>query len=190
MHELLRWKHNSNWPYNEKRALRQLTRMDTIRLKDVKRRQEASRSISPAPFSAIVADLSVGVWVSQLSRSDEIPSAWRHNVTRIFPHDKALDMRAAWWICDELLTLRNRIAYHEPIFDLPLEHRHGDLERITVAMCPGDVRPRGGVVYVHRGMAVSPLARSVRTFLTCLSKTTHLVRGPAMTVWPSAPLPR
>lgn len=137
LNEFLCWKYNSNWPYDEKRARRQLTRMDQVRLLDALDRQEKSRDIKPAPLPAIVADLSAGFWVSQLSKSYDIPYAWRHNLTRIFPHDNALDARSAWTISDELLSLRNRIAHHEPIFHLPLEQRHRDLQRAVAAMCPG-----------------------------------------------------
>lgn len=137
MNEFLCWKYSRNWPYDERRAQRQLTRMDDTRLKEARKRQEKTRGISPAPLPAIVADLSAGFWVSQLSKSYEVPYAWRHNLSRIFPHDRALDARAAWAICDELLSLRNRIAHHEPIFYLPLEQRHRDLQRIVASMCPG-----------------------------------------------------
>ncbi|CAX23011.1 conserved protein of unknown function, DUF1526 [Methylorubrum extorquens DM4] len=137
MNEFLCWKYNCNWPYDERRARRQLTRMDQSRLQDAIVRQEKTRGLKPAPLPAIVADLSAGFWVSQVSKSYEIPYAWRHNLARIFPHDRALDMRSAWTICDELLTLRNRIAHHEPIFYLPLEQRHRDLQRAVAAMCPG-----------------------------------------------------
>lgn len=136
VNEFLCWKYNPAWPYDEKRARRQLTRVDSVRLRDAINRQERTRGISPAPLPAIVADLSAGFWVSQLSKGYEVPYAWKHNLARIFPHDAALQGRSAWKICDELLSLRNRIAHHEPIFALPLEQRHRDLQRIVAAMCP------------------------------------------------------
>lgn len=82
-----------------------------------------------------MADLSAGFWVSQFSNSYAVPYAWRYNLKRIFPNDAALDLRAAWTICDEMLGLRNRVAHHEPILHLPLEQRHRDLQRIAAAMC-------------------------------------------------------
>jgi hypothetical protein len=83
----------------------------------------------------IVADLSAGFWVSQLSGSYEVPYSWRYNLGRVFPHDKALEIKTAWTLCDGLLTLRNRVAHHEPIFHLPLDERHRDLQRMVAAMC-------------------------------------------------------
>lgn len=136
LNEFLCWKYSPAWAYDERRAQRQLTRMDASRLKDAINRQERSRGISPAPLPAIVADLSAGFWVSQLSKSYEVPYVWRYNLGRIFPHDGALQTRSAWKICDELLSLRNRVAHHEPIFHLSLEQHHRDLQRIVAAMCP------------------------------------------------------
>lgn len=130
------WKYNSNWPYDEFRAFRNFTGSDRAKLTDAKERQEKERKTSPAPLPGIVADLSAGFWVSQLSGAYDIPYKWRYNLQRIFPNDRSLNSRSAWTICDELLSLRNRIAHHEAILHLPLEQRHRDLQRIVAAMCP------------------------------------------------------
>jgi hypothetical protein len=89
----------------------------------------------PAPTNAIVADLSGGFWVSLLTKSYDIPFAWRYNLARIFPNDAVISRIEAAEICEALLVLRNRIAHHEPIFHFPLEQRRNEIGKIIYAMC-------------------------------------------------------
>lgn len=125
------------WPYNDLKAVRRLSGSDRQRLEDARKRQEAAHSVAQAPTDAIVADLSAGFWVSMLTRSYEARFKWRWQLPLVFPNapanwrDKAAktpqwDHAAAHRPCDRLLTLRNRIAHHEPIFDLDLQQRHDD----------------------------------------------------------------
>ncbi len=134
INSFLSWKYNPSWPYDEKRAVRNLKADDKRRLKETISRQERDRRVSPVPTSAIVADLSAGFWVSQLSGAYAIPYSWRYNIARIFPSDVSIDHRTAWAICDQLLILRNRVAHHEPVFHLPLDQRHSELRKIVAAM--------------------------------------------------------
>lgn len=135
INSFLCWKYNGEWHYDEKRAIRQMTGPDKRRVWESRERQEQSRGANRPPLSAVVADLSAGFWVSQLSKSYDVPYVWRYNLQRIFPNDKTLDRHAAWSICDDVLTLRNRIAHHEPILHLDLDQRHRDLQRVVYAMC-------------------------------------------------------
>ena len=137
LNDFLCWKYSEAWPYDRLRAVRNLKSDNQRRLRETVTRQESSRGISPVPTSVIVADLSAGFWVSLLSSSYDVPYTWRYNLRRVFPHDTALDREAAWEICDNTLTLRNRIAHHEPIYDLPLESTYRELQRVVAAMCPG-----------------------------------------------------
>ncbi|MEX0328080.1 MAG: Abi family protein [Ruegeria sp.] len=137
LNAFLCWKYNKSWPYDEQRAVRQLKSGEKTRLFETRRRQEQERKQTKVPTDVIVADLSAGFWVSMLATSYEIPFGWRNNLKRVFPNDTALDRRAAWEICSEIRDLRNRIAHHEPIHQLPLETRYRDLQRIVAAMCPG-----------------------------------------------------
>lgn len=137
VNEFLIWKYKSDWAYDERRFIRNLNRTDKERLKEARERQEKQRERSPAPLPAIVADLSLGFWVSQISKAYDVPHVWRYNLAHVFPNDAALNQRSAWKISDELLTLRNRVAHHEPIYHLNLEQHHRDLQRITMAMCSG-----------------------------------------------------
>ena len=133
----LRWKYSEKWPYDTARAIRNLTGNDQKRLVETISRQERQRKHSPVSTDSIVADLSAGFWVSQLSRAYETPYTWRYNLIKVFPNDGPLDTRKAWKMCDQTLSLRNRIAHHEPIYQLDLERHYDDLQRLVLAMCSG-----------------------------------------------------
>lgn len=135
LNAFLIWKYNEGWPYESNRVLRNMKGDDRRRLQETISRQERARKISPVPTSIIVADLSAGFWVSQISVNYEVHYQWRYNLNRIFPHAK-LARADAWKICEDLLILRNRIAHHEPVFHLPLEDRRKQLADIVAAMCP------------------------------------------------------
>ncbi len=133
----LRWKYSEKWPYDQNRAVRNLQGNDRKRLLETISRQHSQRGFSLVSTDSIVADLSAGFWVSQLSKSYAVPYVWNYNLVKIFPNDTALNTRAAWEICDRTLNLRNRIAHHEPIYHLDLQQHYGDLQRIVAAMCKG-----------------------------------------------------
>ncbi len=137
LNNFLSWKYNRNWPYDQARCVRQLSKTEMRRLSEAVQRQESERRASPASTSAIVADLSAGFWVALLSSSYDVPYAWRYNLARVFPHDTMLVRPAAWEACDRILSLRNRVAHHEPILHLPLDQRYVEMQRIVAAMCPG-----------------------------------------------------
>lgn len=155
LNDFLVWKYGPAWPNDERRAVRNLKADDQRRIRACRQRQEANRKIAPAPTNAIVADLSAGFWVSLLSSKYDIAYAWRHNLPRVFPNDMALDQSVVWEICANTLTLRNRIAHHEPIYDVPLDIRYQDLQRSVAAMCLGthafaDANCSFRTVFAHR----------------------------------------
>jgi len=137
-------KYNAKWPYDQ-RALRNLKKEDFRRLRQVKARQERERNAHQAPTDSIVADLSAGFWVSQLSKAYEVPYTWHYNLQRVFPYEQKMGRQEAHDICDKLLILRNRVAHHEPIYSLDLKTRRQELERMIKAMCPGSQ------AYLHWG---------------------------------------
>jgi len=135
INDFLTWKYNENWPYDDLRAVRNLKGQDRRKLQEALVRQEADRG-KPAPVSAIVADLSAGFWVAQLSAPYDAHYAWRHNLKRVFPENAGMSRTEAWGDCSDSLGLRNRIAHHEPVFHLPLAERHEQLRKIVASMCP------------------------------------------------------
>lgn len=135
MNRLLVWKfQNPDWPYDAK-LWRQLTGPDQRRLREARDRQESKRGRRPAPTDAIVADLSAGFWVSLLTNAYTLPLQWRHNIGRVFPNNTNLTQGFTWEMCDDLLTVRNRIAHHEPIYKMPLGDRRTTAGNLLSAMC-------------------------------------------------------
>lgn len=136
LNAFLCWKYNSSWPYDESRLIRNMTRDDRNRLAETRHRQQRQRRLNPAPTSMIVADLTAGFWVSQLSKPYEAHYRWKYNLSRIFPNAVGLDRPTAWTKCEGVLRLRNRVAHHEPIYRLPLQDLYQNLEQLVGAMCP------------------------------------------------------
>lgn len=140
------WKFQDGaWPYNEQKAIRQLNRNDKLRLAEAKKRQERARQVSQASTDAIVADLSLGFWVSMLTTGYNAKFVWRYNLEKVFPNapqewrDKNAktplwDHNAAHTPCSQLLTLRNRVAHHEPIYNMDLDALNFELKRAVAAM--------------------------------------------------------
>lgn len=137
MDEFLCWKFTARWPY-EDRLVRQLAADDRQRLSDARTRQERERSLHPAPRDPIVADLSLGFWVSLFARRYEVPFAWRPggNLARVFPNLMRPEIRDVQARLDRLRGLRNRIAHHEPILHLDLPRYHQDAMDLTRGLCP------------------------------------------------------
>lgn len=134
LNSFLCWKFKPNWPFDQERALRQLTNNERRKVEEAIFRQRQLRSIKKVSVGAVVADLSIGFWVALLHSSYDVPFKWRFNLPRIFPRE-ALVRPTASKMCDGLLILRNRVAHHEPIYDLPLEERRKELTVLLSAMC-------------------------------------------------------
>lgn len=135
MNSFLCAKYGADWPYNDARAVRNFTYLDRSRLRKTIDKEERERRASPVPTGVIVADLSAGFWVSQLSKSYELAYSWRKELYRIFPHEPTIQRPAASTICTRLLDVRNRVAHHEPIFQMDLAGIRDDLDRMLAAMC-------------------------------------------------------
>jgi hypothetical protein len=134
LNQFLIFKYNAKWPYDD-RALRTLTGNENRRLRDTKLRFDPGNLGAQIPTDAIVADLSAGFWVSLLSKRYDVPFAWRYNLARVFPHGGKVDRAVASATCDRLLDLRNRIAHHEPIWQLNLPEMRADLDVLAGGMC-------------------------------------------------------
>jgi hypothetical protein len=86
--------------------------------------------------SVMIARIATGE-VALLSSPYDVPFSWRYNIARIFPNEAGIDRAEARRICDGALRLRNRVAHHEPIYHLPLQAMHNDLNGAVAAMCAG-----------------------------------------------------
>jgi hypothetical protein len=137
LNTFLERRYGADWPYDDKVAVRQLTDPDKEKILSARYRQQKKRRLKYAPTSAIVADLSAGFWVSLLSDSYEIPYGWKTAIGRVFAYDAALDRSTAHGLCVRMLDIRNRIAHHEAIYEMPLTDYRADAERLVKAMCQG-----------------------------------------------------
>lgn len=129
-------RYNQKWPYDT-RALRELSRDGQRRLQDTKDRLDPQQRVVQIPTDAIVADLSAGFWVSLLTKKYDVPFAWRYNLLKVFPGKaNERDRLAMSEMCDRMLVLRNRVAHHEPIFQLDLVSLKAELDELIGGMCP------------------------------------------------------
>jgi hypothetical protein len=128
-------RYGPNWPYERGTLFRNLTDADQKRLTNTIDKQERERGTSPVHTNIVVADLSAGFWVSQLSRAYDVPHVWRRNLDGIFPNEPRMSRLTAHNVCADLLDIRNRVAHHEPIFQSPLDEIRDSLDRIISAMC-------------------------------------------------------
>ena len=109
-------------------------------------KQEVARAGHAAGPSRIVAALSFGFWISLLGpggrlapagrRADYERTLWRPALRRAFPHRTPLTRKQARRPLDDLRTLRNRIAHHEPIFSRDLSQDHQRILDVTGWIAP------------------------------------------------------
>lgn len=151
-------KYNQSWPYDQQRAVRQLTRSDQNRLQKTISRQRQDRKLANPPTDMIVADLAAGFWVSLLTKSYANPFSWHFNIQRVFPHNGALTRDVVSPMCDRILDVRNRIAHHEPIYHMPLDVIRNELDQLIAAMCPGADAYAAGMCSFEDAWAEKPTA--------------------------------
>lgn len=86
--------------------------------------------------AALVANLSLGWWTDLLGPRHE-PELWAPALRHAFPRLPAGTGRSAVHEpLARLVALRNRIAHHEPVHDLPLEALHDDALAVLGWICP------------------------------------------------------
>jgi hypothetical protein len=126
-----------SWPYDT-RALRQLTGDDRRRLVRLIADLQTARGGVPPSTDAIVSALSLGFWVSLLTRSYAIPFGWHGPGLRsVFPNDPSLTQVDVFRICNGVRILRNRVAHNEPLIHMPVAQLRADIDRVVGAMCEG-----------------------------------------------------
>ena len=99
--------------------------------------------------SRVVAALSFGFWVSLTGPGGRLASGakanyemtlWRPALRRAFSHCKRLTRKQAHRPLNDLRTLRNRIAHHEPIFARDLANDHKRILDVVEWISPGTAR--------------------------------------------------
>jgi hypothetical protein len=84
----------------------------------------------------LVAALSLGFWVTILEPR-YFKDIWRHHLKATFPHlpagraYKSIHTRAR-----EILSLRNRVAHHEPLIGRDLSKEHANIIEFVSWICP------------------------------------------------------
>jgi hypothetical protein len=137
LNSFIRRLYGDDWPYQQNTIVRQLKSHDKKKLSDARLRQQKRRKTNKASTGSIVADLSAGFWVSLLSEGYEVPFRWNNSIGRVFSYDATMDRETAHTLCSRILEVRNRVAHHEPIYQMPLTDRCKEAERVIKAICPG-----------------------------------------------------
>lgn len=91
-------------------------------------RQRAQRREAATPRGKIIAELGFGFWRYLLARQYRA-SLWP-DLAGAFPHAPTRSLTAVEDPVQRLHKLRNRIAHHEPVWQLPLEDRRDDLTKV------------------------------------------------------------
>lgn len=134
--QFLAFKYGTSRWHTDARALKNFSANDRRRLTDTIER--LTRDLAPATPTndQIVADLSAGFWVSQFGKNYGAQYGWKNNLKyRVFTNDHTIIREIADEKCNNLLDLRNRVAHHEPIFQLPLNEWRSDLDILLNGMC-------------------------------------------------------
>lgn len=84
----------------------------------------------PVTEGRIVAELSLGFWRYLLARRYE-HALWTPHLRRAFPHMKPARRETVYQRVDDLHSLRNRVAHHEPIHHHNLARSHHDMLQLV-----------------------------------------------------------
>lgn len=110
---------------------------DARRIKQI---EEARRILiqrgKPTTEGRVVAELSLGFWRFLLSKRYQ-NTLWTPHLRKAFPGMKPQKREVVYGHVEALLTLRNRIAHHEPIHRFPLADLHNRMLRVVAWIDPG-----------------------------------------------------
>ena len=110
---------------------------DARRIEQIKAACQAlSQKGKPLTEGHIVAELSFGFWRFLLSKRYQ-NTLWAPHLRKAFPGMKPQRREVVYKHAEELLTLRNRIAHHEPIHRFPLADLHAAMLLVTSWIDPG-----------------------------------------------------
>lgn len=89
----------------------------------------------PTTEGRVVAELSLGFWRFLLSKRYQ-NTLWTPHLRRAFPGMKPQKREVVYGHVEALLTLRNRIAHHEPIHRFPLVNLHDRMLLVSAWIDP------------------------------------------------------
>ena len=114
----------------------------------------------PTTEGRVVAELSLGFWRFLLSKRYQ-NTLWTPHLRKAFPGMKPQKREVVYGHVEALLTLRNRIAHHEPIHRFPLADLHGRMLLVVAWIDPGMSGWLSGLSRVPSLLAERPHARDV-----------------------------
>lgn len=128
-------KFGQDWPFSET-LIWHLTDKDKRQLEKSIERQCRHREIEKPTADMLVADLSVGFWLSALSSTYDVAYGWEENISAIFPYHKRINRENLNRALKRTASLRNKVAHHEAIFYLDLPARRASIGNMVAGMCP------------------------------------------------------
>lgn len=130
------YKYGKDWIYNDNKIIRNLPVNIRSILIESRCRQQANLGHGTKPSqNAIIADTSAAFWALQFQERHFYHN-WKYNLRRVFPYIDRIEQTDVNRICQLALTLRNRIAHHEPIYRLDLTTQKAEIYWLIAAMCP------------------------------------------------------
>ena len=126
VHDRMSETHGRSWLQNSEILRDNETRRVTKARDQLKRKKK-----KPTP-GRVVAEMNFGFWTSLFATGYD--HLWHSDLYHVFsPRPQRRDVHE---VLTHLRDLRNRIAHHEPIHQLPLEKRHVDIQWIVEMLAP------------------------------------------------------
>lgn len=130
----LKSRYRDEW-FHDPRFIDIASDTDKQRLNSARRDFQKKYRRDPSPDD-MVASLSLGFWVSAISKHYDVALAWKTNFRAMAAHDPRLSRSEAHARAQNLQYLRNRLAHLEPVHHLDLRAYRGDALTITAAISP------------------------------------------------------
>jgi hypothetical protein len=107
----------------------------------------------PVTRARVVAGLPLSFWTRLVGKPYE--ELWKSSLHHAFPHGSGLRKEIAGQL-NRVSQLRNDIAHHQPIIEIPVEDRHQDMLDLAAAVDPAAAAWIGGLSQVPKLLARTP----------------------------------
>ncbi len=119
----------------------------------------ARRRGRPVTDDRVIAGLPLSFWSRMVGTS--YAELWTTRLHQAFPHSSGIRREVAGNL-NRMAHLRNDIAHHKSLLDVPVAERHADLLKLAAAIDPAAAEWIGGISQVDAVLARAPLAAGVR----------------------------
>lgn len=113
----------------------------------------------PVTRARVVAGLPLSFWTRLLGTQYE--ELWKASLHHAFPHSPGLRKAVAGQL-NRISQLRNDIAHHQPIIDIPVADRHEDMLALAAAVDPAAAAWIGALSRVGETLAARPAGVRLR----------------------------